>query len=253
MEMVIGPRTGILAANDLAWAYPWPDEGSWVRAMMVTTLDGSPAGPDGRSGSISSPADRAVLIEARRLSDVVLIGAGTLRAERYNPMRAKPSDAAERERLGLAPAPVVAVVSATLDLPWSEPFFSDSAVTPIVVTVDSVDAGRLRVAREHADVVALPGPSVLSTDLIRCLESRGLARIVCEGGPRMLAQLSSAGLIDEADISLSPLLTSGGQVVAGQPAATPAALTLVHVIVDGGFLFTRYLVTRSDGHDNCRQ
>ena len=198
---MIGPGAGILAADDIARAYPWPAEGSWVCAMMVTSLDGAPAGPDGRSGSISSPADRAVLIEARRLSDVVLIGARTLRAERYNPMRAKPGDAAERELLGLAPAPVVAVVSASLDLPRSEPFFSESTVTPIVVAVDSVDTGRLRVAREHGEVVTLPRPSVLSTDLIHSSESRGLARIVCERRPRLLAQLSCYGLIDEADMT----------------------------------------------------
>ena len=246
MEMVIGPRTGLLSPDDLAWAYPWPAEGRWVRAMMVTTLDGAPAGPDGRSGSISSPADRAVLVEARRLSDVVLIGAGTLRAERYNPMRAKPADAAERERLDLAPAPVVAVVSASLDLPWSDPFFSESAVSPIVVTVDSVEDGRLRAAREHAHVIALPGSSVRPDELIRALESRGLTRIVCEGGPRLLAGLSGAGLIDEADISISPLLTSGGQVLAGTPSAAPAELDLVHVMADSGFLFTRYLARRAD-------
>ena len=247
MEMVIGPRTGRLSSEDLGWAYPWPGEGRWVRAMMVTSLDGAPAGPDGRSGSISSPADRAVLVEARRLSDVVLIGAGTLRAERYNPMIAKPADADERSRLGLAAAPVVAVVSASLDLPWADPFFSESAVTPVVVTVDSVEGGRLRTAREHADVIALPGTSVRPDELIRALESRGLNRIVCEGGPRLLAQLSGAGLIDEADISVAPLLTSGGQVFAGPPAAAPAELDLVHVIVDNGFLFTRYLARRADG------
>ena len=252
MDMLIGPRTGMLSPEDLGWAYPWPVEGRWVRAMMVASLDGAPAGPDGRSGSISSPADRAVLVEARRLSDVVLIGAGTLRGERYNPMRAKAADADERARLGLAPAPVVAVVSVSLDLPWSDPFFSESAVTPIVVTVDSVEDGRLRAAQEHADVIALPGTSVLPDALIRSLESRGLNRIVCEGGPRLLAQLSGAGLIDEADISIAPLLTSGGQVFAGPPAAAPARLDLVHVIVDDGFIFTRYLARRADGEVSPR-
>lgn len=252
MEMMVGPRTGLLSSDDLVWAYPWPEEKRWVRAMMVMTLDGAPAGPDGRSGSISSPADRAVLLEARRLSDVVLIGAGTLRAERYNPMRAKPADADERARLGLAPAPVVAVVSASLDLPWTDPFFSESAVTPIVVTVDSVDDRRLGAARELADVLVLPGASVNPDELIRALETRGLSRIVCEGGPRLLAQLSGAGLIDEADISIAPLLTSGGQVFAGPPASAPVQLDLVHAIIDNGFLFTRYLARRADGAVSAR-
>ena len=66
-----------------------------------------------------------MLAETRRLSDAVLIGAGTLRAERYTPMRGRTDARPERESLGLAPAPVLAVVSGSLDLPWDEPVFSE--------------------------------------------------------------------------------------------------------------------------------
>ena len=69
---------------------------------------------------------------------------------------------------------------------------------------------------------------------------------------RLLAGLSGAGLIDEADISISPLLTTGGQVLAGPPAAAPAELDLVHVIADSGFLFTRYLARRADAAVSTR-
>lgn len=239
MEMVIGPRIGALGPDGLAQAYPWPASGRWVRAMMVTALDGSATGPDGLSGSISSRADRAVLAEARRLSDVVLIGAGTMRAERYTPMLAKPADASERSDLGLAQAPVVAVVSGSLDLPWDEPFFSKSAIRPIVITTESADEGSLATAREHADVITVPGERVGAAAIIEALAGRGLNRIVCEGGPSLLSGLAVAGLIDEADIALSPMMVGNSHEAAGAPVLV--RFHLAQVITEDGFLFGRYL------------
>ena len=239
MEMVIGPRIGTLEAGGLAQAYPWPASGRWVRAMMVTALDGSATGPDGVSGSISSRADRAVLAEVRRLSDAVLIGAGTLRAERYTPMLGKAADARERSDLGLAPAPVVAVVSGSLDLPWDEPLFRDSAIRPIVITTASADRGSLATAREHADVIAVPGERVGAAAIIEALVGRGLNRIVCEGGPSLLSDLVVAELIDEADIAVSPMMVGNGHETAGTPVLV--RFHLAQVITEDGFLFGRYL------------
>ena len=70
--MIYGPTPGDLDDDQVRDAYPWPDHGRWVRAMMVTTLDGAAAGPDGLSGSISSDVDRAVFDAVRRL-----VAAGT--------------------------------------------------------------------------------------------------------------------------------------------------------------------------------
>ncbi len=246
MEMMVGPMSGALDATALAQAYPWPAGRAWLRSMMLMTLDGAVAGPDGLSGSISSPADRLVLSEVRRLADAVLIGAGTLRAERYRPLRANPADHIERLGLGLAEAPVVVVVSASLDLPWEEPFFAESSVTPIIVTVASVESGRLRVARDHADVIVLDGQSADETEVIAALHARGLLRIVCEGGPRLLAGLTAVGLVDEVNLTIAPRLAGGGQVRAGDTIAYPVGLEIVHLIVDDGFLFTRYLANREN-------
>ncbi|MBK9739567.1 MAG: dihydrofolate reductase family protein [Actinobacteria bacterium] len=233
-------RVSRLSDIDLAEAYPWPDANRWLRAMMLLSLDGAVARSDGRSGSLSSPTDRSLLAEVRRLSDVVLIGAGTLRTERYQPMTARPDAAGQRDRAGLAPAPVLAVVSASLDLPWDEPVFTESTIQPIVVTHHGADADLLSVARTFSDVIVLPGSSIDAAAVIAALAARGLRRIVCEGGPRLLASLSAAGLVDEVDITFAPLLAGGGQVMTGAPLAEPRGYDLVHVIADEGFLFTRY-------------
>ncbi|WP_088320942.1 dihydrofolate reductase family protein, partial [Kineosporia sp. R_H_3] len=228
----------------LATAYPWPAPGTgWLRAMMLVTLDGAFAGPDGHSRSISSPADRDVLAETRRLADAVLIGAGTLRAERYSPMRARPEAVDERRALGLADAPVLAVVSASLDLPWDLPMFAgESALPPLVVTTRAADAARLARAREVADVEVLGSADLDPRALVAALHARGLHRVVCEGGPTLLARLVAAGVVDEADVTLAPLYVGGGQIGTGAPFPAPVGFDVAHVLEDGGFLFTRMLL-----------
>ncbi len=242
MQMVLGPRTGPTAVDDLPAAYPWPPGRLWVRAMMVMTLDGATVGPDGRSRSISSDGDRRVFNAARRFSDVVLIGAGTFRAERYRPMRSTEEVAQARQAQGLARAPQVAIVSASLDLPWEEPIFAESDLRPLIVTTEAADPERLSRARDHAEVLELPGAEVDVSHLFAELGRRAQHRVVCEGGAVLLATIGRLGLLDEVDLSVSPLLPGGGQVATGSPVPSPEPLELEHVIVDtDGFLYTRYV------------
>jgi len=239
--MMFGPPAG--DPVDLAAAYAWPIDRTWVRAMMVMTLDGAIVGPDGRSGSISGGADRSIFLQVRKLSDAVLVGASTIRAERYRPMIAKSGLAKDRADLGLAPAPVIVVVSRSLDLPWEEDMFSESTVRPVVVTSSQADPESLRIARSHSEVVVLSGESVDPNELIDTLVDRGLRRIICEGGAHLLAQLSSADLIDEADISISPLFTGGGGGPSSVGRPVPAHMHLAQVVRHEDFLFTKYLAS----------
>jgi riboflavin biosynthesis pyrimidine reductase len=246
MHVVVGADLppGPLSVERLPEAYPWPDS-MWLRAMMVMTLDGAVIGPDGRSRSISSVGDRDVLSAVRRFSDVVLIGAGTFRAERYGPMRARAADAATRADLGLAPAPVVAIVSASLHLPWDEPLFTESAVRPIVLTAASADPASVETARRWADLITLPGAVAEPPAVLGALAERGLRRVVCEGGQKLLAGFASHGLIDEADLSISPLMAAGGQVSTGPAIGLPHRFALAQLIVDDdGFAFHRYVAAR---------
>ncbi len=227
------------APVDIAAAYGWPD-GPWTRAMMLTTLNGAIAGADGLSGSISSPTDRLIFAETRRLADAILVGAGTIRAERYNPMRAKPEHQQARADAGLQPAPVVAIVSRSLDLPWQDGLFHESWQQPIVLT-DRHDPASpaLRQARANADVIEVPG--VDAAAMITALRDRGLNRIVCEGGPALLTHLVEADLIDEYAITVAPVLSGSGYGIVDGPLAATKRLQLAQVISVEGFIFTRYL------------
>lgn len=240
--MIWGPQRGEVDDEAVMAAYPWPGAGPWVRAMMVTTLDGAAAGPDGLSGSISSSVDKAVFDAVRRRADAVLVGAGTIRAEGYGAMRAKAADAEARAAAGQRPAPTMAIVSPSLDLPWDSELFSDSTETPLVFTTAEPDKDALTRSRDaRVDVVQGPGNDVPPTFVLETLLERGLRRIVCEGGPRLLESMTRAGLVDEADITVSPLFAGLGHAHATEGLDEVVGFELRHVLTADGFLMNRYV------------
>ena len=117
---------------------------------MLMDLEGSIAGSDGRSGSLSGPADRRVFSAIRSHADAVIIGASTMRAERYRPMVPRSELVESRAAAGLRPALQLVIVSVSLDLPWEEAVFAESTFRPIVATCDAADPFLVEAAREHA-------------------------------------------------------------------------------------------------------
>lgn len=230
-----------LDADGLEAAYPWPEATRWVRANMVMTLDGATVGPDGLSGSLTSGADQVVFRALRSTADVVLVGAATIRAERYTPMRPAEDVQRRRERRGLAPAPVIAVVSGSLDLPWEEPMWTRSVLRPIVLTGAGADPVRRAAAQQHADVISLPGTTLDVRAVVAALEERGLRRILCEGGARLLGQLIEAELLDEADLTLAPLFTGTGATPSTPVVVPPGRFDLVHALHEESYQMLRYV------------
>lgn len=241
MELILGEPVGTLTDEQVVVAYPWPPGRRWVRAMMVTTLDGAAAGPDGLSGSISGDADQAVFAAVRRQADAVLIGAATLRDERYKPMRAKEEDAEARREQGLAAAPRLVIVSGSLKLPWSEPVFSESTLPPLILTGTNADPAALARVPGTCEVVTLAGDTVNAAAILDAMEARGLRRIVCEGGPTLLHELVAAELLDEADITVSPVFTGTNTSPQTPGLREVAEFDLAQVLTADGFLMARYL------------
>jgi riboflavin biosynthesis pyrimidine reductase len=207
---------------------------------MVMTADGSHTGPDGLSGSISSSTDRAVMKQIRRYADAYLVGAGTVRAEGYGAVRADPEAAEHRARLGLAPAATLAIVSGSCRFDWDNTDFRDSDNRPIILTVDSSAPEDRAAAARWCDVEVVGEQRVQARDALAALADRGLTRVTCEGGDALLSEVIRAGVLDELDITIAPLLTA-----ASRPARTGDSvlhpLRLAHLMADAGFLFARYL------------
>ncbi|MET9762519.1 pyrimidine reductase family protein [Streptomyces sp. NPDC006372] len=229
-----------------AYAYPEPGPGGpvpWLRANMVATLDGA-AQHDGRSQPISSASDMRIFGTLRALADVVVVGAQTVRQEGYRPARARDDFAARREAAGQAPAPAIAVVTASLDLDFSLPLFTSPLVPTLILTGASAAPDRVAAA-EKAGARVLTAGDGIGVDparAVRALAGLGHTRLLTEGGPRLLGQLVSAGVLDELCLTVSPMLTAGdAQRIAGGPAVpVPHRFRLVSMLEEDGFLFTRY-------------
>ncbi|MFJ5553070.1 pyrimidine reductase family protein [Streptomyces sp. NPDC093225] len=217
--------------------------GHWLRANMVSTLDGA-AQHDGRSQPISSDTDMRIFGTLRALADVVVVGAETVRLEGYRPARAREAFADRRAAAGQGPAPVIAVITASLDLDFSLPLFTSPLVPTLVLTGAGAATDRVAAARgAGAEVLfAGDGAAVDPARAVAALAERGLRRQLTEGGPRMLGQFIAAGVLDELCLTVSPTLTAGdAQRIAGGPGiAVPARLALASVLEEAGFLFTRY-------------
>ncbi|MDQ0987766.1 riboflavin biosynthesis pyrimidine reductase [Streptomyces sp. V2I9] len=157
---------------------------SWLRANMVSTLDGA-AQHDGRSQPISCAADMRIFGTLRALADVVIAGAETVRQEGYRPARAREAFAARRAAAGQGPAPAVAVVSGSLDLDFSLPLFTEPLVPTLVLTGAKAPADRVEAARKAGAevVIAGDGAGVDPARAVRELADRGVAPAAHRGRP----------------------------------------------------------------------
>jgi riboflavin biosynthesis pyrimidine reductase len=231
-----------LAADspDLPGLYAYP-AGPCLRANMVSSADGA-ASLGGATKALSSEADRHVFALLRTLSDVILVGAATARAEHYNPVR--PRELWRHLRAGRSATPPIAVVSGRLDLdPQSALITAAPAdARTIVITTAQAPPDRRAELSARADVIVAGEQAVDLKAAISALADRGYQRVLAEGGPHLLAQLAEARLMDELCLTIGPLMAGPGasRIVAGSPAAGPQELTLAHVLEDNGFLLCRY-------------
>ncbi len=239
---------------ELAAAYAYPETGPaggsgaggpgvWLRANMVSTLDGA-GQHDGRSQPISGAADMRIFGTLRALADVVVVGAETVRQEGYRPARARAEFAEAREAAGQGPAPAIAVVSASLNLDFTLPLFTSPLVPTLILTGAAAAPDRVAAAEKAGArvVVAGDGVGVDPARAVRALVELGHTRLLTEGGPRLLGQLVAAGVLDELCLTVSPMLTAGdAQRIAGGPSvAVPQRFELAALLEEEGFLFGRY-------------
>ncbi|GAB2590958.1 pyrimidine reductase family protein [Kribbella endophytica] len=214
-----------------------------LRSNFVTTLDGA-VEIDGKSKALSGPADQEIFGKLRMLSDVVLVGAGTVRIEGYSPLRLGAARREWRVEHGLAENPTLAIVSSRLDLDPSAPFFVEAPVRPIVFTHPASPADAREALGKVADVVVCGHAGVDLHDVVNTLVERGLPQILTEGGPHLQGALTEADLINEMCLSLAPILAGpgSGRITAG-PTATGTRGYVLHTALagDDGYLFFRYL------------
>ncbi len=235
------PDPGPTTVEEQLDAYrPWESrrEGRPFVAMnFAATVDGR-ATIDGVSGPIGSSVDTEMLVGLRSRFDAIMIGAGTMRAERYGRPVGSPKQRERRQRAGLAENPLMVIVSARLDLPWDASLFTEGAGEVLVFTASEVEppetATSLRVVRHEGAVDLAAALRQLSDEL-------GIRSVLCEGGPTIHGEMEAAELVDDLFLTIAPKLAGGGapRILEGDLSAV-APLDLAWLLEHEGELFARY-------------
>jgi 2,5-diamino-6-(ribosylamino)-4(3H)-pyrimidinone 5'-phosphate reductase len=200
---------------------------------MVATTDGR-AAVDGSAVGIGSSADKRLMRELRAEADVVMHGAGTVRADPLS-ARVPPELVEQRIAQGLSPQPLGAIVTRSGNLPPHHPYYDSATVIyitserPVGIEVPTVEVCRVGTVGEAVDDLA----------------HRGARRILCEGGPTLNSALFAAGLIDEIFLTVAPKLVGGEDpltIVRGPRFASVIHLELGSVIERENELFLKYRV-----------
>jgi riboflavin-specific deaminase-like protein len=228
-----------LLASGLRLGERAPAERPYLALNMVSTLDGK-ATIEWRTKGLSTELDRRLFHQLRTQVDAVMVGAGTLRVERYGRMTKTEELRERRAREGLAPEPLAIVVSGRLDLPADLPLLQEPEQEVVIVTGSDAElrgtSARIEYVRTGDDL-----PLVMA----KLRDERGVRSILCEGGPTLNSHLLAAGLVDELFLTLNRKLIGGAAaltIVAGRDLVEPVELELVSVAEGGGDLFTRWRV-----------
>lgn len=216
----------------------------WLITNFATTADGR-ATIDGRSGPIGDDGDMEVFRRLRTQVDALLVGTRTLALERYGRAVRRAELRAARTAIGLAPEPLLALVTRSGVLPLEAPVFDEPAAHVVVFAPNGTPVPD---CAARVELVALdPAELTLTSALRRLRTGHGVRSLLCEGGPTLMGALLHEGLVDELFLTLAPQLAGGGEgptMSSGPPLAEPDALELVWALERAGSLYLRYAIRR---------
>ena len=205
---------------------------------MIETIDGRSA-VDGRSAALGGDADLQRLLELRTIADAVLIGTGTLRAEGYDRLVRSEERRARRLAEGRAEDPLAVILSRRFDVPWEAGLFL-APEQPVLIYAGP-DAGEPPDVPSPVEVVRLEVPTLDA--MLADLRARGVRALLSEGGPTLLGALFAAGVVDELNLTIAPVITGDSDesnIVEGGRLPQALELELESVERVGSELFLRY-------------
>jgi riboflavin biosynthesis pyrimidine reductase len=227
------------------YAYPSGLSQCWVRANFISSLDGA-AAVDGKSGELGGPGDRELFRMMRELADVIVVGAGTVRAENYAGAQLSASQRQDRQARGQAEIPPIAIVTQSGHLDRDTKVFTQTEVPPLVLTCTAATQAtcdRLHGIADVIDCSAADPATVDTTTMLAALASRGLTRVLAEGGPSLLGTFIEQDLLDELCLTIAPAVVGGkGGRIANGTGALQTRLRRAHLLADDdGYLYSRYV------------
>jgi riboflavin biosynthesis pyrimidine reductase len=238
-----------LGRTDVVREYALPSlSETHVRVHLISSLNGA-ATVSGVSGGLASPGDRMMFGALRELADVILVGAGTVRAEGYRGARTNSAIRKRRLSIGKAPVPPIAVITRMGSLKPNAAIFSDTYVPPIIFTTDAAPASNVDAMRRAGGDVHVLGPDRVDiAAVLDVLNGMGLRHVLCEGGPSTWDQMINARAIDEVCMTLSPTLVAGENALqSGMHAGKISFVLMSAMIDDWSAMFLRYQTTEGGG------
>jgi riboflavin biosynthesis pyrimidine reductase len=221
---------------------PPPPGRPWVLVDMVASADGGTTIGDA-SGGLGGAGDRAVFGALRAAADVILVGAATVRADRYGPVRLPEHQQAARIERGQTPLPRLAIVTRNPTFDLATPLFTDSRPAPLIITTATASPAARVEAADRADLLlAGHGDSVDLGAALAALAEMEVGVVLCEGGPTLVGQLAEADLLDELCLTIEPVLLAGGssRIAKGPSPGVEQRLQLRRILEAEGALFLRY-------------
>jgi riboflavin biosynthesis pyrimidine reductase len=217
-----------------------PPHRPYTVVNFVASADGR-ASVDGGSTGLGDAGDRAVFHALRGCADALLVGTGTLRAERYGALVRDPDVVRLRRSLRLPAQPPLVTITRSGSVPRI-PLLDDPGSTLIVYAGAEVDlepaahAATVEIVRRNPDGLAV---AAVLADL---RAARGVGLLLCEGGPAIFGELIAARVCDELFLTLAAKLAGGdeGAITSDLQLPEPLALTLRWALEQDGSLYLRY-------------
>lgn len=214
------------AHETLAKLYEIPRT-QWLRINLIASINGNVAGADGTSHGLTNATDRRILGAIRRLADVVLVGATSVRREGYFLPKSAP----------------LAIVTGSGDLSGHQiPSKVESGRVIVLCPPEAQETLQRTLGGCQVTVITLPGPRLDPTEIVASLWAQGYDSIVCEGGPTLAGGLLDAGLVNEICLSTSPIVNhTNVPVFSGNSHGAP--LQLRQLLIDAeSALYARWRV-----------
>ncbi|MGW5382876.1 pyrimidine reductase family protein [Nocardia sp. NPDC003963] len=231
------------------YAYPGGREESWLRVNFVASIDGAVTGSGGVSDALGTPADKRVFHLLRELCDVVLVGAGTVRAESYGGAQTDTELRRDLFARGIGghpdgTPPPIAIVTASAALDPGHRVITTARTPTLILTTAAAPAERVRALTDAGAEVIETGDEAIAPHAIpEALAARGLRRVLCEGGPQLFGSLAAAGAVDELCLTTAPLLVGGtARRISFSHEEFGLRMTPAHLLYDAdGTLLTRWV------------
>jgi riboflavin biosynthesis pyrimidine reductase len=206
-------------ASGLGFGERAPEGRPFIALNMVSSADGK-ATLEGRTAPMSAAVDRELFHNLRAQADGILVGAETVRVERYGRVTKTPELQSKRESQGLRPDAVAVIATRSGALPDDLPLLKQ-------------EPGSVRLIHD------------LGAGLAE-LRQEGIRSLLCEGGPTLNGALFGDHLVDELFLTVAPTVAGSGEtltIVEGPPLPEAVDLELLTVHEAGGHLFLRYRVS----------